>query len=139
MASGWKITGMDDLVTALNRMPKEVRQQLDKSVKKGADELVKEMKAAAPVVSGKLRESIRVEASKFPLSYRVKAGGALTTKPVRDGAKATYDYALATEFGTVDQNPEAFFYPSYRKLNKRIRRRIDREISKQLKEAWEKS
>lgn len=137
--SSWKIEGMKELIDTLNRMPKDVRQSIDKKVRKGADELVKEMKKTAPVKSGALRDSIRVEAGDQPLTYVVKAGGEKTTKPVRDGAKATYDYSLGIEFGTVDTERQAFFYPSYRKLSKRIKRRIDRELTTQVKAAWEKT
>lgn len=135
--SGWKVDGLDDLRKTLNAMPKYVRDEIDKKVRKGADELVKEMKAKAPVKTGALRDSIRVEPGKQPLIYVVKAGGEATTKPVRAGVNATYDYSLALEFGAFGTPQQAYFWPSYRGLSKRVKRRIDRELSKQIKEAWE--
>jgi hypothetical protein len=78
-----------------------------------ADEVVENMRARVPVKSGKLRDSIRKRDVSRPdrVSFLVMAGGRLTTKTTAAGP---YDYALGTEFGTVNEAPEPFFYVSYR-------------------------
>jgi HK97 gp10 family phage protein len=78
-----------------------------------ADEVIENMRARVPVKSGNLRESIRKRdvSREDRVSFLILAGGPLTTKTSHG---APYDYALATEFGTVHERAEPFFYVSYR-------------------------
>lgn len=104
---------------------------------KAANDMASNMRNAASVESGKLRDSIRVEA-KPPFGAIIRAGGPTTTKPVRKGYKGTYDYALATEFGTRKERARPFFWPMWR-LNKRsARSRINRALKKAIEEAAQK-
>ena len=79
-----------------------------------AAELAENIREAAPKQSGALAGSVRVvdvsQQSRFSARYSVLviAGGQATT---RDG----FDYAIATEFGTVKENPEPFFYNTARR------------------------
>jgi len=85
-----------------------------------ADELIENMRGAIDhSVSGHLSASVRKrDVSKLDaygtgkLSVLVMAGGPLTTRRTKAGA--AYDYALAEEFGTVNEQARPFFYSSAR-------------------------
>src|SRR5690606_10414154 len=115
--------------------PKAARRAIKPALEKGADELVGRMKYLAPVDDGDLQRSIQ----KRPLNelaVRVEAGGEATTRPVRQGVSATYDYALGQEYGTAEMPANPFFWPAVNTLKRRVRRRVDRAIGKAVKEAW---
>jgi hypothetical protein len=78
-----------------------------------ADELMENMRARVPVKSGALKSSIRKRdiSTENRASFLVMAGGPLTTKTSHGH---TYDYAMGTEFGTVNERPEPFFYNTAR-------------------------
>lgn len=99
-----------------------------------AQRVVSEMKAIAPVKTGRLRDSIRMEQGRTKATIVIRAGGPTTTVPVRQGQSATYDYALAQEWGTQKQPAGPFFYPIWRKGRQRTRRNINRAM-KQAVEA----
>lgn len=105
--------GFDSLGGKLSEMAQLPQGTIADQLNEQADKLVVDMKAAAPVRTGKLRESIRKEQGTDGRSVLVKAGGPLTTRPARSG-KGDYDYALGTEFGTSKERPEPFFYSTYR-------------------------
>lgn len=128
---------LDAILKAFDAIPKEARKPIRAALDKGADELTARMKYLAPEDDGDLKRSIR----KTPISdvaVRIEAGGEVTTRPVREGVSATYDYALGQEYGTVDHPAQPFFWPSVNTLKKRVRRRVDRAIGKAVKETWGK-
>jgi HK97 gp10 family phage protein len=101
-------TDMQDLV---NKAKYNFHQELLAQ----ADEVIANMKEAAPKDTGRLAASIRKKDVSLPdggkLSVLIIAGGRSTTK--RSGGQA-YDYSLGTEFGTVKETPEPFFYNTFR-------------------------
>jgi len=128
---------LDAILKAFDAIPKESRKAIRKSIDKGADELVGRMKYLAPVDDGDLKQSIRKQALS-ELAVRVEAGGEATTRPVREGVSATYDYALGQEYGTAEMPASPFFWPAVNTLKKRVRRRVDRAIGKAVKDTWGK-
>lgn len=108
----------------LEKVPLQVRAAAATEALLRAQQLGRAIQYAAPKDEGKLKESVRVEGGRFGDRFYVKAGGPLTTRPVRDGVSATYDYALAVEHGTQKMKAEPFFYPTYRMLRKEIRKAI---------------
>ena len=96
------------------RIPKEVRDAAMRQALAEATLLAHAMAGSAPKGDGVLAGSARVEGNASGTRWYVKIGGKATTRPVRHGATATYDYALAQELGTVDQPARPFFYPTYR-------------------------
>jgi HK97 gp10 family phage protein len=130
-----KVTGRQLLRATLAKLPKEVKKDLQASMTASANVLAGKMKANAPKDDGDLTASIRVdEFDRGGIGAVVKAGGPLTTKPVREGQSATYDYALAAELGTQEQLASPFFYPTYR----RERRSIRAKASKAVRDAVER-
>jgi HK97 gp10 family phage protein len=130
-----KITGLRDVQQRLARLPKAAKAAVGPVLDKSADELVTAQRSLAPVADGTLKTSIKWHES-GELQRTVEAGGQATTLPVRNGASATFDYALAQEFGTEKMPAHPFFWPGYRLLRKRIRSRIKRAITKAVKEEF---
>lgn len=101
-------TDMQDLV---NR----AKQNFHQTLLLQANELAGNIKAAAPVRTGALRDSVRVRdvstADETKLSVLVIAGGAATTKREDSG---THDYSVTTEYGSRKEAPEPFFFNTFR-------------------------
>lgn len=119
-------------------VPIAVKLAVLPALEKDADELIVRQRQLAPQDDGDLKNSIRKEAGEGGLSIKVVAGGDLTTRAVRDGASATYDYAIAQEYGTAKMDPSPFFWPAFRLLRKRINNRIKRAIGAAVKAEWSK-
>ena len=109
----------------MNAIPKHVRRAVEPALDKSADELVGRMQSLAPVDDGTLRNSITKDAGEHALQRTVTAGD--------DEAF----YARMVEFGTIDTPSQAFFYPSYRLLKKRITNRIKRAVGKAVRDGWQ--
>lgn len=119
---------------ALAKVPAAIRREVAAAHEKSAGEFVAMAKRFAPKDNGDLVESIRHERTETG-GQIVRAGGAATTRPVRSGVKATFDYALAQEFGTARHPAQPFFWPTYRLIRKRINSRRRRAIAKALKDS----
>lgn len=122
----------DRIAAILRSIPAEVKQAIMPALDKGADEMVARMRYLAPDedASGALRDSIAKEPGPHELSVRVAAGGAATTDEKGD------DHALNQEYGTAKMDRNSFFWPSVNTLKKRVRRRVDRAISKAIDKKW---
>ena len=127
-----KSKDLADLTRRFAAVPKEIRRKVQPAVDQGGAEMVARMKYLAPSEDGDLAASIEATQGPVELSVTVSAGGAATT-----GADG-FDHALGQEFGTVDMDRNSFFWPSVNSLKKRVRGRIDRAISKAIKEGWSK-
>lgn len=131
-----QVLGAIEINKRLRALPDKMRAAMREALHKGADELVATQKHLAPVgPTGNLRESIRKEQGEHELEVLVVAGGEKTTREVRKGSGKPYDYALAQEFGTVEQPAQPFFYGPFRLGKKRNVRRLKRSASKAAKEA----
>lgn len=119
-------------------IPDRVRRAAKLALEQSADQVVMTQKALAPVGdTGALKASIRRSGAQKVnggLSVAIEAGGPTTTKPVRDGQSATYDYALGQEFGTSDASAQPFFYPGYRGNKKRVKAKVSRTTRKAIKD-----
>jgi HK97 gp10 family phage protein len=122
-----------DLTRRFKAIPDKVRRSVQPAVDQGADEIVARMQFLAPddEATGALRGSIERTPGPVPLSATVSAGGQATTDAKGD------DHALNLEYGTVKMRRHSFFWPSVNSLKKRVRGRVDRAISKAVKEAWQ--
>jgi len=91
--------------------------------------------SVAPVYKGpsggSLRHSVRVIPGKKDTVVRVVAGGELTTR--NEVSSTPYDYARADEFGTVNMQPQPFFFPTYRLARKRMISTMKRRIAASIK------
>lgn len=129
------ILGRDLLRATLAKLPKVAATELQSSMTKSANQLADLQRSRVSVKSGTLRDSIRVEPfTRGGIGALVKAGGPTTTKPVRKGQKATYDYAMAQELGTQDMLAQPFFFPSYRQSKPKIKRAASLAVKKAVGE-----
>jgi HK97 gp10 family phage protein len=122
----------DEFERQIGQLSFKLRRQIAEAIKAEADRLADAIKAAAPVKTGKLRDSVKVRRTRNELTLYVTAGGDDTTKEVRSGSGVEYDYALATEYGTSKENAQPFFYPTARELEPSIRENIEQAVSEAL-------
>jgi HK97 gp10 family phage protein len=130
---GMKVRRKDELFRKLSQLVPETAKELAIANNASADEMVARAKSFVAVKSGTLRDSIRKEPAEGVAAVRVVAGGASTTKAVRAGADASYDYALGQEFGTSEARGQPFFFPAFRLIRKRHKARATRAINKAAK------
>lgn len=115
------------LLKAFDAIPKEARKAIPAAINKGADELLARMQYLAPDDTGELKRSIhKTELSE--LAVRVGS----------DDPNAKFqEYGVLREGDTNRAaNAQPWFWPSVNTLKKRVRGRVDRAISKAVKEAF---
>lgn len=88
--------------------------------------------AARQGKTGNLKASVRKEEGSNEVEWIVEAGGPLTTKNIRDGASAEYDYALAEEFGNSHQPAYPFFYGTARARAQRVHDRVEDLVGRKI-------
>lgn len=120
----------------LAKIPIEVRAAAATEALLQAQALGQAIQRAAPIDEGALKESVRVESGRHGDRFYVKAGGQKTTRRVRKGQSATYDYANAVEFGTKKKPPRPFFYPTYRASKASIKSGMTATIRKAVKRSF---
>jgi len=124
------VQGLDKLNSKLAVMPAVAKAEIGKALNEGADRMVTLARGLAPVDDGDLRTSIRKEPGRHELAVDIKAGGPLTTRPVRHGATApTFDYAAKLE----KESP--YFFPAYRALKRSIHARLGRAYREAVKKS----
>lgn len=79
--------------------------------------------------TGHLGQSVRVEDGGKKTRKLVLAGGPLTTKPVRRGSSAQFDYALAEEYGTRHESAKPYFWPTVHRLEKQVELAIAQAVA----------
>jgi len=134
MANNWHVNPA--FKRRLLALPKKVVKETNRAIEQNADEWVRVSRSMAPVdpTGGiHLQPSIRHYETETG-GQVVRAGGEATTRPVKDGQSATFDYALAQEFGTQEMGANPFFWPAYRLLKKKFVSRRSRAMRKAIKE-----
>jgi len=138
-------------------LPGKIQRDLARDLQRIAARLSDDVKAAAPVDTGALRDSVRVRRGRGTLEYFVEAGGPSTTRGYLGRAKykrevvigsgdtegiskggssgVSYDYALAIEFGTKNMQPKPFFYFTYRARQDEIRQEIEEVVLNAVRRA----
>lgn len=131
-----KVTGRERLRQVLNKLPKIAKIELQKAMNEGGEKIVARQKSLVPVKEGTLRDTIHYEPfSRGGIGVVIRAGGAATTKPVRNGQSATYDYAMGQELGTQEQLAQPFFYPGYRHTKTAVKRAASRAVRRTVEQA----
>lgn len=112
----------------------------------GAQEVVEAMKAAVPVASGDLRDSIGwtwgdVPAGSFVIadvrSGRNKGDQYATLRIRIFAGNNKAFYARFVEFGTRTGSPaQPFFFPVWKAKRAAFRKRIRDEVKRAIREAW---
>lgn len=129
------VKGLNELKRKLTvELPRDIDIAVRASMEKGAQELVDMMKRLCPVDRGDLRDSIGWTWGEAPKGAKVYAasGNAALRLIVYAGNDRAF-YARMVEFGTMRTPAQPFFFPSYRSMRTRIKRRIIRELKKAVK------
>lgn len=125
---------LQGLINALNAIPAAVRAKIEPAIEKGGNEMVARMKLLVPddpnTNGDDLKASIKAVKGSVPLAIRVQA--------IDENPDDGFDVALGQEYGTEKMPAQPFFWPSVNTTKKRVRTRIDRAISKAVKEAFNK-
>lgn len=144
--------GRAHLKKRLLSMPEKMRRRVDEALSKSADELVADIKAAAPVSpgGGELRDSIRKEPlGDDRIGYKVVGGKKgkgrqgwyirfveFGTQPGKRGERVASTGAKQAKNGRLvyrthpGNAAQPFFFPTYRKNKSRIRSRRTRALKK---------
>ncbi|MFZ0267766.1 HK97-gp10 family putative phage morphogenesis protein [Caulobacter sp.] len=122
---GAKVEGMAELTRRFKNLRADVAKSDDDIMQKNADEFAAAVEAATERgKTGHQRASVKAT-KKGPRLYYVSQGGALTRKRVKRGQSPVFDYTRAGEFGTQDMPANPAFWPTYRRLKRRFRTRIN--------------
>jgi HK97 gp10 family phage protein len=124
--------GDEELQSYFKNLSFKLKRELVTVIKEQADGLAEAIKAAAPVKTGRLRDSVKVRRGRNTLELIVTAGGETTTTSER-GAGGQYDYSLAVEFGTSKLSAQPFFWTTYRAHRDEIARAINDAVEQVLK------
>ncbi len=120
-------------------IPKAVRAAVQPALLKSGQELQAEMRNAAPVDTGALRSSIAVTLPGQSTPAYSQPGGSRVAREnevIVSVGNSNMRYGHLVEYGTKDAHAKPFFWPSYRKLKKRIASRMKRAVSKAVKDTW---
>lgn len=123
---------MNELQDWLRQAPFKAKRELAEKIQAQADRLADAIRQAAPVKTGKLRDSIKVRRTRNELKFYVTAGGTETTTEVRKGSGISTDYVLHVEYGTSKMSPRPFFYPTARALEADIQQQLEKAVAEAL-------
>lgn len=134
MASQW-----DRISRKLDAMPMRLRDAIEPSLMKSANETADLMRQLAPVDKGDLKNSIKVTpggqatpAYSQPGGSRVVPVGAVAITAGNTDVR----YPHLVEHGTRKMRPRRFFFTAFRLLRTRTRRRTVRDMRKAIREGW---
>lgn len=130
------VLGREKLREVFRKLTKTARTELQQAMNEGGEKIIARQKALVPVKEGTLRDSIRYEPfDRGGIGVVIKAGGPATTKPVRKGQSATYDYAMAQELGTQEHLAQPFFFPGYRLGKTGVKRAASKAVRRAVEQA----
>lgn len=128
-----KVLNLDRLNRRLAKIPGRAKSEIKRALEQGGDEIVSSAKALVQDKSGTLSGTVEKQPGRHELEVLVTAGGKATTRPVRKGVDASYDYAMANELGTNEMAAQPFLRPAYRLVSKRVNGRVRRAVNKAAK------
>lgn len=134
------VKGLAEFQRRWDAIPRAVRQAARDTLEQNAEEIVKDMRRAAPVgESGDLLLSINWtwgDAPKGSMVVGTVGGNQYATLRITiyaGGGEAFY--ARFQEFGTKNMPANPFFFPVWRVRKRRVKSRLTRNINKAIKSA----
>lgn len=122
----------DELQSFFDSLSYKLKRELATTIKEQADGLRDAIEAAIVeedlVLTGTLRETVKVRRKRNELDLEVTAGGDATTREITKGSGVAFDYALAPEYGTVNQPAQPYFYSTARRLLPEIQQTIEDKV-----------
>ncbi|MGN8117511.1 HK97-gp10 family putative phage morphogenesis protein [Labrys sp. 22185] len=128
--------GLSRIQKRLAAIPAKVKEAAAQAVVKGAEELADLQRDLAPVETGALKDSIHVTLPGETTPPYSQPGGqqvAPETGALVTVGNSEVRYPHLVEYGTADAPAQAFFWPAYRLLRKRITNRVKRSIRTAIK------
>ena len=119
-----EIVGLRELEDKLSNLDEKLSRALEEALEEIAEKIRDDAKSFAPVDTGSLRKSIRVE-REGELQFSVVAGGGGVINP-RTGREV--DYAGYVEFGTSRMSPQPYMQPALEKNRDEILKIVKRKI-----------
>ena len=119
-----EIVGFRELEDKLSNLDEKLKRALEEALEEIAEKIRDDAKSFAPVDTGALRKSIRVE-KKGELQFSVVAGDGGVINP-RTGREV--DYAGFVEFGTSRMSPQPYMQPALEKNRDEILKIVKRKI-----------
>lgn len=105
----------------------KAKKGLAKAIREQADKVADAIKAAAPVKTGNLRDSVKVRRKKSDLSLEVTVGDITTVRGER-GPKGEANYAIFVEYGTKNMPAHPFAHSTYRAMQNDVNDAINDAI-----------
>lgn len=129
------------LLARIEGIPQAVRQELQPSLVKSADELAGMMAHLAEPSrdSGDLIDSIEVTPPGSTTPAYSQPGGARTAhelEAIVTVGDHVVRYPHLVEYGTAHASAQPFFWPAVRLLQQRINNRTNRAVRKAIKDYW---
>ncbi|MBN8987418.1 MAG: hypothetical protein J0H42_04180 [Rhizobiales bacterium] len=122
----------DEVQSWFDQLSYKLKRELAATIKEEADGLAGAIQRAIVeedlVLTGELRDSVKVRRKRNELELEVTAGGPATTREITKGSGVEFDYALAPEFGTVHQAAQPYFYSTARRLLPDIQQTIEDKV-----------
>jgi len=119
-----EILGLTELEEKLSNLEEKLSNALDEALNEIAEKISSDARNFAPVDTGALRKSIRIE-KKGKLRVSVVAGGGGVINP-KTGREV--DYAGYVEFGTSRMSPQPYMQPALEKNKDEILRIVKEKV-----------
>lgn len=128
--------GLNALKRRLDAIPKEIKDELQKTLLKQANDLADSMRQLAPEDTGALKESITVTPGGQSTPPYSQPGGehvvpenAVAVTAGDEGVR----YPHLVEYGVAHADAQPYFWPAYRSHRRRIKNAISRAIPRAIK------
>lgn len=114
-----RVDGVDDIIRALQQADDELQKELHDLISECAEIVFREADARAPILSGKARNTLRIEVGKN------RKGIFYANVVIGNGTgKNEPFYVSFYELGTSRQEPRPFMRPSLDKSKRKIRQHL---------------
>ena len=135
-----KIKGRERMKRVLKALPQKERARIKAALRMSANEIVATQKQLAPVLTGKLRDSIKATPGNEDLpAYASVRGRARTQDPeltmILSAGNSEVRYAHPQEYGTERQAAQPYFGPGFRAHRRDAMRNINKAAKQAIKDA----
>lgn len=117
MRMGFTLTGVREMDQRFDRIEKSVRRRQTQIAEQAAEIVAEEARRLVPVLTGELRDSIIVSATRlggaFKMDMRTDGVVRFYVGPKKGGGHPDGFYGHMVEFGTINAGPHPFMRPAF--------------------------
>jgi len=129
-----EITGLKELDSALQELPKGVRRRMIRNgMKEAAQPVLDLAKSYAPVDTGALRDKMKIYSARLGRRQKKIAVGAKISWP--KSKKSPGKYAAITEFGGVNRQRQPFLRPAAKAAEPAVKAKFKQIMTRLVAEA----